>query len=113
MYECSVYGSATEVNTSVVSALDLCAEMVNSAFPTEDLKYQRLEQQEETAWQPERLTSVTTKEKEGNWSQSRQLIGCRDSFLSSERLILVVIRDSQEGIICNIKSLCGPRLGIN
>lgn len=99
LYECSVYGSTTEVNTSVVSAFDLSAEMVNSAFPKEDLKYQRLKQQEEAAWQPQLLTSVPTKEKEGNWNQSRQLICCRDSFLSSERLILVAIRDSQEGII--------------
>ena len=63
--------------------------------------------------QPQLLTSVTTKGKEGNWNRSRQLICCRDSLLSSERLILVVSRDSQEGIIWNIKSLCGQRPGIN
>lgn len=56
---------------------------------------------------------VTIKKKEGPWNQSRQLICCCDSLQSSERLILVVIGDSQEGIIWNIKSLCGPCLGIH
>lgn len=32
-----------------MSAFDLCAEMVSIAFPKENLKYQRLKQQEE-AW---------------------------------------------------------------
>lgn len=111
--KCSVYGSTTKVNTSVMSAFDLCAEMVNIAFPKENLKYQRLKQQEEAARQQQLLASVTTKKRESNWKPSRQLICCSDSLLSSERLILVVIRDSREGIIWNIKSLCGPCLGIN
>lgn len=112
LYTCSVYASTTEVNTAVVSAFDLCAEMVSITFPKENLKYQRLKQQEEAAKQRRLLTLVTTK-KESNWNRSRQLICYSDSLLSSERLILVVIRDSQEGIIWNIKSLCGPCLGIN
>lgn len=97
--KCSVYGSTTEGNTSVVSAFDLCAEMVSVTFPEENLRDQRLKQQEEAAWRQQLLTSVTTKRKESNWTHSRQLICCSDSLLSSERLILVVIRDSQEGII--------------
>lgn len=113
LYKCSVYGSTTEVNIAVVSAFDLCAEMVSITFPKENLKYQRLKQQEEAAKQRRLLTLVTTKKKESNWNRSRQLICYSDSLLSSERLILVVIRDSQEDIIWNIKSLCGPCLGIN
>lgn len=113
LYKCSVYGSTTEVNTSVVSAFDLWAEMVSTTIPKENLKYQRLKQQEEAAKQQQILTSATTKKKYSNWNQSRQLICCSESLLSSERLILVVMRDSQQGIIWNIKSLCGPCLGIN
>lgn len=47
LYKCSVYGSTTEVDTAVVSAFDLCAEMVSVTLPKENLKYQRLKQQEE------------------------------------------------------------------
>lgn len=99
LYKCSVYGSTTEVNTSVVSAFDLCTEMVSITFPKENLKHQRLKQQEAAAKQRQLLTSVTTKKKASTWHHSRQLICCGDSLLSSERLILVVIRDSQGGII--------------
>lgn len=99
LHKCSVCGSTTEVGTAAGSAFALCAEMVSVIFPKENLKHQRLKQQGEAAKQQRLLTSVTTKKKESNWNHSRQLICCSDSLLSSERLILVVIRDSQEGII--------------
>lgn len=35
----------------MVSAFDLCAEMVSVTFPKENLKYQRLKQQEEATKQ--------------------------------------------------------------
>lgn len=82
----------------MASAFDLWAEMASITFPEEGLKHQRLKRQEETAELQQLLTSVT-KKKESNWNHSRQLIRCSDSLLSSERLILAVIRDSQEGII--------------
>lgn len=83
----------------MVSAFDLCAEMVSATFPKENLKYQGLKQQEEAAKQQTAPHISYHHEEQSNWNRSRQLICYSDSLLSSERLILVVIRDSQEGII--------------
>lgn len=70
--------------------------MVSVIFPKES-RVSEVKATGRRAKQPD-LTSVTTK-KESNWNQSRQLIGYSDSLLSSERLILVVMRDSQDSIL--------------